>query len=86
MEIAKRGVVGKDTRVATARPEAGTLQAAPLTGLTGTACQAGAFLTSFEITTIRGWHARFLSKMANMRCRRWSTGWYNLSWIAAPGG
>jgi hypothetical protein len=44
MEVAKRGVFGKDTRVATASPEAGTLQAAPLGGLTGTADRAGAFL------------------------------------------
>ena len=34
----------EETRVATASPEAGTLQAAPPVSLTGTANQAGAFL------------------------------------------
>jgi hypothetical protein len=44
LEIAMRGEYRKDTRVATASPEAGTLQAAPLVSLAGTADRAGAFL------------------------------------------
>ena len=52
MEIARSGEFGEETRVATASPEAGTLQAAPPDSLTGTADRAGAFLLN------RAYHTR----------------------------
>jgi hypothetical protein len=44
MRVRQKGEFGVDTRAATAGPKAGTLQAAPLVDLAGTADRAGAFL------------------------------------------
>ena len=86
MEVAKRGEYGEDTRVATASPEAGTLQAAPPGSLTGTANRAGAFLL-IELTILFRFSGRGATSGNSTLLSGVLAGWLMglRSWLVAAG-